>query len=414
MRLQGVVSNIGWAMLNHLLSRGSMMLATIFLARHFDTREFATYSYFYITSAMLATYAAMGLGTAAAKLFAEQVHASNDCQHTPVIGVLWIGSVLLSILAGGIVFFLPSHWIQAGLDIPRWMLAMGVFVMSLQAIPGGAIQGLGEFRNAALIAMGAAIVMLLGAFAALQMNSIYYAMLALPLSCFLQVLGVSWLVIKRVGLGRLLLYWPIDWRPIKHVLDVVLPLAANGIVAATGMWLLGRIVLSGPGGEHAFALYSIGMQWFALGMFLPLNMGGVFLPRMVKHAVEKSDGRAFLRMAVLAAFASSAFVAIAGAVASPLLLSMYGEQYKVGTWVIAAYMGAAIVTAPVATLGNALIAHGGQWKRLLMMIFWFAILTISAGIARDYLVYGAATALSAAYLCLCSMMLLTARRMKLI
>ena len=72
-----LAKNAFWALLCHVLSRGSLMLAAILLAREFETSSFAAYSYFQLTISMLATYAAMGLGVAASRFFAEAGYRAN-------------------------------------------------------------------------------------------------------------------------------------------------------------------------------------------------------------------------------------------------------------------------------------------------------------------------------------------------
>jgi len=408
-----LASNVAWSMLNHLLSRGSMMLAAILLARHFNTREFASYNYFQLTASMLATYAAMGLGTAAAKFFAEHVHQSADPKNPSVIGILWIGSLILSCVAAVIVLVLPKDWLAPGVDLPKWLLAAGVLIMSLQAIPNGAMQGLEEFKSAAKIAVGTSIAMLGGTLVAVALDSITFAMAVLVLATMVQVVGVLTVVLRRTGPAAFATGFPIRWVRIRAILDVSIPLAANGMIVAAGVWILGRIILSGPGGDHAFALYSIGMQWFALAMFLPGNMGSVFLPRMVKQAIAQADSRPFVRKAIAATLAASVSVAAVGVVIGPIALRMYGDQYGAETWVIAAYLGAAVAAAPIILLGNALLAHGAHWKRLGLMMMWAVVLIAGAYVVRSSVVYGGAIAMGIAYGSLAVAMLIVAKRMEI-
>lgn len=414
MSTRGLASNVIWSMLNHLLSRGSMMLAAILLARHFDTSHFAAYSYFQLTISMLATYVGMGLGTAAAKFCAEHAHRGAGNPELPHLGVLWIGSVLLALVGAGLVVLLPSDWFAAGLDLPKWLLAAGVLIMALQAVPVGAMTGLEEFRRAALIGTGTSAAMLTGTLVAIKLQSISAAMVALLVATAVQVVGLSAVVFKRIGSDILTVRIPISWRRIWMILDVSLPLAANGMIAAGGVWILGRVILAGPDGERALALYAIGMQWFALAMFVPGNMGSVFLPRLVARAVAKTDSRMFLRTATTATLLISMCVAVLGIVMGPVALGMYGERYAVGKWLIAAYMGAAVLAAPAITLGNAMLAHGGQWKRLGLMVIWAVVLIATAFVVRSSVVYGGAIVVALAYGTLTIAMLIAARFMRIV
>jgi hypothetical protein len=78
-----LATNAVWSLLSHLLSRGSLMVAAIILARALPTPAFAAYSYFQMTVSMLAAYAALGLGVTASRYFAEVGHEQPDAPPAP-------------------------------------------------------------------------------------------------------------------------------------------------------------------------------------------------------------------------------------------------------------------------------------------------------------------------------------------
>ena len=133
--MKTLLTNAGWSAAAHLLERGSLVLVSIILSRMLATEGFAAYGYFQMTVSMLAAYAAMGLGVTASKFFAESDQQSGDAM--PPLGTLWALSVLSGLLMALVVLLVPSSWFESGLNIPSWLLAVGVFVLSLGVIPGG-------------------------------------------------------------------------------------------------------------------------------------------------------------------------------------------------------------------------------------------------------------------------------------
>jgi O-antigen/teichoic acid export membrane protein len=391
-----LVRNIGWSMLNQVFARGSLTLAAIILARSFDMRDFAYFGYFQLTVAMFSTFSVLGLGTAASKIAAECIHRHHRDDEA-MLRLLWLGSILLGATAAILILLLPNSWVGGRLHVPSWMISAGVFAAALQAVPNGAVLGLEEFRRAALNGMGGGTLVIAGALLAVTMPNIHIAIYTIIIGSFGIGSANTLLVFTRLGERRLIRVTQGAWPHIRHVFNLVLPLGAGSAVVTLGMWLVGRFLLDGEGGEYAFALYTIGMQWFALAMFVPANMGSVFLPRFVMSSAARSDGRAFLKKAVLAAMLVSVIVAIIGTISSPLLLRMYGHKYAGEISLIAAYLAAAVVTSPVTTLGNAMLAHDMQWARFLLFLGWLVILLIAAWWLRNVLVFGGAVPIAAAY-----------------
>lgn len=84
---------------------------------------------------MLAAYAAMGMGVTASRFFAEIGH-ERDGRDPAAVGY---AVVPVAIACGGLhllpCLLLPAEWLSAGLAVPRWMLALGVFVLAAGVVP---------------------------------------------------------------------------------------------------------------------------------------------------------------------------------------------------------------------------------------------------------------------------------------
>ena len=120
--------------------------------------------------------------------------------------------------------------------------------------------------------------------------------------------------------------------------------------------------MSGPGGEYAFALFSIGVQWFALALMLPGVFSKVLLPRLVRVvSVDAVSSRVLVKDVLLMTLVSASVVALVGAFLGPWLIGFYGTTYQENSLLIVVYLIAAVLTAPAIALGNAFVAHSLQW-----------------------------------------------------
>lgn len=407
-----LVNNAVWSLVSHLFFRGSLMLATIVLARNLDTTRFAIYSYFALTLAMLATYASMGLGVTASRFFAEVGHEREDRERPP-LGALWCLSLLVSATFAGFVLSIPESWLSAGLAIPRWLLALGTLVMALGVVPGGAIIGLEMYRQAAYVSFLAGLALLVGTSLAAMLGSEAIAMGTFVIAFAINSTGAAMLVLRRVGRPRLFSRGCLHRKDIAKVVSFAAPMLAVSFVSGSGAWLLGRMILRGPDGEYAFALYSIGLQWFALALLIPGMLSRVVLPRLVRTDMSSEQGvgasREMVRRGASLALVSAACVAILGVALGPWLVDIYGAKYDAGRWFIAAFMAAAILSAPANLVGNAIVARDGQATWLLLTLAWLATLLAVGGFSLPMGAWAGAVSQGVAATVLSALAVITAR-----
>lgn len=393
MSLRALAGNAAWSTLSHLLGRGSLVVAAILLARQLDTKSFAAYSYFQLTVSMLAAYAAMGLGVTASRFFAESGHV-DDAQ-LPPIGTLWILSILAGLLAAVVVVLLPADWLTGGLGVPRWMLALGLFSMVLGVVPGGGILGLERYAEATLAAAASAVVLVFGAVVAGSNGSPIAAMAVLVAATLIQSLGNAFIVVRQTGCATLARHSRMGWKELKRVTGFAGPMLGVSLLSASGAWIVGRMILEETEGEREFSLYAIGLQWYALALFIPGMVSRVVLPRLVRSRAGKvdSDSGLLVHRASLASLVAASSVSLLGLIASPWILKLYGAEYSVDTWLLGAFLLAAIPSAPVNVVGNAIVAADGQRAWLLLTMVWFAVLMLSSSMLANRGAFGGAAAL---------------------
>lgn len=375
---RALVTNALWALLWHLLSRGSVIMAAIILARALLTPDFAAFSYFQLTVSMIAAYASLGLGITASRYFAEIGHERVGVRRAP-LGTMCLVSLLISIGAALLILAIPQNWLSAGLNVPHWMLAAGVACVALGVVPSGAIIGLERYRAATLIALGYGMLVMIGAWLAARYQRPGLAMGALAIGALLQAVAQFMIVLRATGWQRINETFGLKMIDVRHVLQFAGPMFAVGLMAASGSWLVGRIILHGADGKHAFALYSIGLQWFALALVLPGMVSRVVLPRLVRAAgVAREEARQLVRHGAALAIGTATVMTLTAVMLGPWIIEIYGPQYSAGRRFIAAYMGVGILSASANTLGNVIIANDGQIVWLLGTAAWMFVLIITA------------------------------------
>lgn len=365
------------------------MLVSIILARHLNTADFAAYSYFQITVSMLGAYSDLGLGVAASRFFAEVGSVSvNRC---PPLGGLWILSIFVGLCCALTVMVVPGGWINGGLKVPHSMLSLGALVMVLGIVPSGGILGLERYRQATVAAAAAAAILIVGGMVAGVSGSASFAMWVFLFAALAQAVGNSFVIVRRVGASKLLASIRLRKAELKRILGFAGPMTVVSLLAASGSWIVGRMLLGDSSGEHEFRLFAIGLQWYALALMLPGMVSRVILPRLVRSWLESSlqnslRVKVMTRNAVGASIVAALVVGVAAALLSPWLWSLYGINDAGGARLIVVFLCAAIPAAPANTIGNALVANDGQWTWLGISGVWFVCLIC---VAKELSVFGA-------------------------
>ncbi|WP_170003745.1 oligosaccharide flippase family protein [Marinobacter profundi] len=411
-----LIKNAAWSAANHLLARGSLVVVSMILARNLDSSGFAAYSLFQLTISMIAAYAALGFGVTASRFFSEFQGATNVKRYP--VGALWVLSIIGGVVALVVTLILPAGLIEEDLDIPRWLLAVGVFSTSLGIVPAGAVLGLEQYRKAFSVACVTASFLFFGSYAAVKFQSPVSAMWVLVISNAINAVGNFLVTLHIVGIGGLLSSARLSKDSVGAILKFAGPMVGVSLLSASGSWLVGRIILSGPSGPENFALYAIGIQWMALALFLPGMVSRVLLPRLVKMQNElhgtDSESRKLVSSGAMLALIFAILLAIIGVVLSPLLIALYGTNLAINQWLLAAFLVAAIPSAPANTVGNAIVARDGQRAWFTITFLWFFTLIALTLLFSDLGVWAGAVSHGVASLILIFLSVCFARKRTLL
>lgn len=381
MRGPEILSKAAWSSIGHILDRGSIVAASMVLSNFLNPVDFAIYSYFLLTASMLASYAALGMGVTASRLFAESCNLPPE--EWPPLGALWLLSSCIGIVIALVILVLPDTLISSYLDLPAWLLAAGVFALTLNVVPSGGVLGLELYQPAASVAIMSACVLLFGVYLAGTDQLLGTAIWIFVLSRVTQLVGNAVLIIKSVGIKHLLRTARAGIYELKGIAVFAGPMLIVSLLAAAGPWLVGRIILDGPSGSSGFAAYAIGMQWTSLVLFIPGMISRVLFPRLV--SLRMKAGKAMTNekwelvlLGSYLALVSALLFAFVGILASPYLVRLYGADLSVSHFLLASFMLASVPAAVANTLGNAIVADDGQQIWLAVTLLWFVALVLGA------------------------------------
>ena len=124
--------------------------------------------------------------------------------------------------------------------------------------------------------------------------------------------------------------------------------------------------------------------------------------------------RTLVRQGSLATLIAAILISLSGFAASPWLIELYGFTHQVDKWLLGAFLLAAIPSAPINTIGNAIVAADGQKTWLLITIFWFIFTILLAKGFEEHGALGGAFALGLSSLAIAAVALATANLKRIV
>lgn len=356
-------NNIVWSVLNHFMGRGTLMLVSFLLASNLTVSDFSVYSYFLMTVTMISNYSAVGLGVAASKFFAE------NREH---VNIYFLGNTFSLSLFFSIVGCLISYFIL-DFDVDKELLALAVLVTALNVVPSGALLGLEQYKKVAISSFVCSIVLLAGVFYSIFQKDVLYSIYAYIISTFLLFVYQVYLMHKTTNILGSYSYLIWKKKEVSDILGVSKYFLFISLLSAVAPWLLGRLILS-EDGDLFFAVYTIGLQWFALICFLPGMISRVILPYLVKRRDNLKELGDELNKVLMLSFLITIVIAISAILILKYMLPFYGEQYARYYSLIVIFILSSIFYAPVNILGNAIVVKLGERVWFIITLIWFVFL----------------------------------------
>ena len=384
--LWSISSDALWTLTAQAATRGSVIVGSILLARTMSPIEFAKYTYFNIVIATFSSYAAMGLGVVVSKHFAQLAQEPNAAAARAASASLLM-AIFASLAMAILLAIVPAYTLQGQLGIPKILLCIGVVAMTAHAVMSCAVSALMKFRFVAATAILAGIVNLTGCAWASYARNPLIAIMTYVAAYALQVLILCQYLIKRKRESKNAIKYRPKLSDYASAFQLSLPLFGTTLLTSGSTWLVGRLVISGEHGATAFAVLSVGLQWFSLALLLSGALSRAYLPRIVQTLQRSTQGSAELRKLVRSGLTFSFYITLAICVLvlfiSHWVLRLYGPYIKIPIGFLFLFMLSAVIASGLNMLGNALVMNGNQKTWLAVTASWFAILVPLTWILRS-------------------------------
>jgi O-antigen/teichoic acid export membrane protein len=378
-----LVRGVFWSMAGIAISRGLMMIASIFVARLLGKTVYGELGMVQSTVGMLGVFAGFGLGLTATKHVAE--FRQSDPERTGrIIALSWaVAFVTGSLMA--LTLFIFSPWLAAhAINAPQLagVLRISAIIMFINAINGvqtGTLSGFEAFKTIANVNLFVGLIsfpiFIIGAY----LGGLTGAVWALAIN-----LGVNWLL-NHIALHKEAIRHDVSFtfRNCSHEFPILWKFSLPAVLASSMVgpinWICSALLVNQINGYDNMGVYMAAYQWDTILTYLPWLFCGVVLPVISERLGEKDLNKS-IKTIILAVKLNALWaipLVVLGSIASPYIMSFYGDSFRSG-WptlvVVLCTAGLIAIHSPVAQI---ITASGNMWILFIMNAGW-ALIFVSA------------------------------------
>lgn len=358
-----------WNLIAAGTGQGATLALTIGLANLLGPAQFGRFAVATSTILALSALAQFGLAFTATNFIAR--HLTADRARAERIAAFCISSAAMTgTIIGAVVAFgapiIASRLYDNASLLPLFIVAgAGIPAATLVLVQNAVLIGVQAFRSLAANAIAYAIFLLLGVSMGLALGGPLGAAIGYAVATALRAVHGSHLL-RRTFTDLPPWRRPSDWKALLHSLaPFALPSALAGLTLTPAVWLTNAWLVNARG-LNELGLFSTAFMVKTLVVFIPVQVGTVFLPRYVAASeADPAHANRYLLQIMLAIGGFS--IAVAGTIAlcAPWLMLVFGTRFALGTDALRLLMGA-VVAESVATIGSYRLAGDRRmWTSLL-------------------------------------------------
>jgi O-antigen/teichoic acid export membrane protein len=395
-----------WSMAGAVISRGLMLLASVFVARILGSHVYGEYGIIRSTVNMFLVFAGFGLGLTATKHVAEFRESDPD-RAGRIIAISSLFAMFTGLVVLVLLLLFADVLAAKILNAPylAGLLRIGGIILFINALNGaqtGALAGFEAFKTIAYVNLGVGLTSFPLLIGGAYWGGLEGAVWALGINT-----GINWLLnhfalrkqIKHYEIPYTFKHctreWPILWR-------FSLPAALSGIMVSPVLWACNAFLVNQPSGYEQMGIFDAAHQWRMAILFVPVTVSQIVLPMLANlndHG-NNNEYKKVLRYNLLINTVAASTATLVICLCSPWIMASYGKGFEHSGWVLTILAFSSVLMAINSVVGQAIASKGKMWVGLLFNGLWgLALLAIGLLLMRQgYGALGLAMANLIAYL----------------
>jgi O-antigen/teichoic acid export membrane protein len=371
-----LASGFGWSLAGAVLSRLLTLCSSVIVARLIGKIGVGQVGMVQSTVGMFTAFAGLGMGLTATKYVAE-FRSSNPSRALNIIRlsslVCWITGLIMTLAVALLARVLAMKTLGSPELATELLLGSGLLLLG--AVNGGQMGSLAGFE----------------AFKAIAKINFLTGLISLPLTVtFVYFWGVSGAVASLVlnqGVICLFSHFALrketvklgQCRPLslsradfKLLWHFSLPGMLCNLIYAPATWTCNAFLVNRVGGYGELGIFNAASGWLNAVTFLPGLLGQVVLP-VLSHASGEGNSLRSKKVLIAATKVNVLFavpLVLAGCLASPFIMRLYGPGFASGSSTLVLIFLIAGLVCIQGPMGQLMVASGRMWLTLGFYSVW--------------------------------------------
>lgn len=394
MRIRRAISNVAtselnkkivhhsfWILLGNVLSKSTLLMATIVMARYLGKNEYGQFGIIKSTILMFAMFAGLELGMTATK-YISQYRSSDKAKVERIVGLSNVFAVSVSLLVSLFVLLFSSQ-IATEINAPHLykevrISAFILFFSSLNGIQNGILAGIQRFKQLSINNAVAGILSSVGLIVAAK----YFGLSAVVIA-----FGSNFLILFLLNLNSLKRHFYPEYRikfwdrgnfmEAEVLWKFSLPAILAGLMVGPVTWYCNYLLVNQPRGYEHMASFDIANQWRNTILFIPAALAQIALPLLASSVHNKNEYKTVFNKNLKLNLYVGVTLVIVFVIASPVIVRLYGNMYHDALIpIIIMFVTTGLITVNN-VIGQAIASQGKMWLGFYANFIWALVLVIS-------------------------------------
>lgn len=392
-----------WILCGAMISRGSMLVASIFVARILGRTTFGEFGMIRYTISTIGVFAGFGLGQTATKYVAE-LHKKDTLRTGRIIALSEVFAVGLSLIVSVVLVALAPWLAVRTINAPHLthLLQIGALILFFESVTGaqtGILAGLEAFKSIAQINVIVGLLSLPG----IVMGAYFYGLIgaicavgiSLCVNAFLNHQSIR-IECRRRNLNPDFKGCMSEW---KLITKYSVPAALTSIMMGPTNWICASFLVNHPGGYDQMGVLSAANQLSTVVLFLPGMLGQALMPLLSEQLGDNNKTKS--RRLLMAAIKLNLLIVIPpitlGIMLSRFVMGIYGKGFVDGWSTLAIVLLTSGLMAFRDPAKQSMAASGFMWVDFVMNSVWACICIVLSTMLVAYGALGIAIARAIAF-----------------
>lgn len=375
-----IAIGVFWSFLGAVISRGSMLLAAILVARVLGKEQYGELGMIRSTINMFVVFAGFGLGLTATKYVAE-FRESDKIKTGKIIGLSTIFAGLSGGLISLIILIFAPYLAENTINAPHLVLelrlgAVMLFFSALNGAQTGVLSGFEAFKAIARVNLISGVV-------AFPIQIGFTFMWGLTGSVigygtfFLLIWLLSYFAVRKESKKyNVHINFFNAWSEWEVLYKFSFPALLSGLLVSPVVWICNAMLVNYPDGFGQMAIFDAANQWRTIIIFIPTILSQIALPLFSSSLNTNDKFNYILKVNIKINFVISLLVTLIVSIFSVPIMKLYGSDFEEGWSVLILLALSAVLFSIGNILGKVLASKGEMWLGFIFNFIW-AVLIIA-------------------------------------